>query len=232
MLEGKGISNAQDLPLRFVAQAAKSGIPEGRYEARIYLKGEVQVRSENWHDLFNVLVWLTFPKSKAALNRRHFLALEKMISEGRLNRGSTQDALTLFDEGGLIIASGDSRLTQMLVDFKWKQLFWVNREAAIAGMRFFLFGHAIYEKALRPFAGVTGRAVIFPVNTDFFNQALEYQLQFLDKKLADYLRDPQHFNCTAELAPVPVLGVPGWNDENERESYYENSSYFRAGRTM
>ena len=120
----------------------------------------------------------------------------------------------------------------MLVDFKWKQLFWVNREAAIAGMRFFLFGHAIYEKALRPFAGVTGRAVIFPVNTDFFNQALEYQLQFLDKKLADYLRDPQHFNCTAELAPVPVLGVPGWNDENERESYYENSSYFRAGRTM
>jgi len=230
LLEGKGISNAQDLPLRFVAQAAKSGKLEDKYEARIFLKGEVQARSENWHDLFNVLVWLTFPKSKAALNRRHFLALEKMISEGRLNRGSTQDALTLFDEGGLIIASGDSRLTQMLVDFKWKQLFWVNREAVISGMKFFLIGHAIYEKALRPFAGVTGRAVIFPVAADFFALTLEKQLQLLDEKLAAYLANPQHFNRTADLAPVPVLGVPGWNPENERETYYENEAYFRTGR--
>ncbi|HMJ49506.1 MAG TPA: DUF3025 domain-containing protein [Burkholderiales bacterium] len=224
------MSNAKDLPLRFVAQAAKSGKPEGKYEARIYLKGEVQVRSENWHDLFNVLVWLTFPKSKAALNHRHFIASEKMIGKGRLNRGPAQDALTLFDEGGVIIASSDSRLTRMLVDFKWKQLFWANREAVIAGMRFFLFGHAIYEKALRPFPGVTGRAVIFPVSSDFFSLGIEDQLHMLDERLAQYLGDPQHFNRTAELAPVPVLGVPGWNGENERESYYENETHFRAGR--
>jgi DUF3025 family protein len=232
LLEGKEIANAKGLPLSFVAQSARTGKPEDKYETRIYLKGEVQVRSENWHDLFNVLVWLTFPKSKAALNRRHFLALEQMKNEGRQNRGPTQDALTLFDEGGVIVACSNSRLAQLLVDFKWKELFWVNREAVIAGMKFFLFGHAIYEKALQPFMGVTGRGVIFAVAADFFSPALEQQLQLLDKKLADYLNNPQHLNRTAELAPVPILGVPGWNAENERESYYENEAYFRAGRNV
>lgn len=230
LLAGNGITNAAGLPLRFVSQGARTGKPENKYEARIYLKGEVQVRSESWHDLLNVLVWLTFPKSKAALNRRHFLALEQMTSEGKQNRGPTQDALTLFDEGGVIVACSNSRLAEWLVDFKWKELFWVNRQAVIASMKFFLFGHAIYEKALQPFTGVTGRGVIFPVAVDFFAAALEQQLQSLDKKLADYLCNPQHFNRTVDLAPVPILGVPGWNAENERESYYENEAYFRAGR--
>jgi len=97
-------------------------------------------------------------------------------------------------------------------------------------VKFFLFGHAIYEKALRPFTGVTARAVIFPVSVDFFRLAPESQLETLDEKLAEYVSDPKHFNRTADLAPVPILGVPGWNAENERESYYENESYFRAGR--
>ncbi len=230
VLAGKGIANAAGLPLRFVSQGPKSGKSEDKYEARIYLKGEVQVRSQNWHDLFNVLVWLTFPKAKAALNRRHFLALEEMRSEGRRNRGPTQDALTLFDEGGVIVACSDSRLAQWLVDCKWKGLFWINRDAVIANMKFFLFGHAIYEKALQPFTGVTGRGVIFPIAADFFAAALEWQLQLLDEKLADYLNNPQHFNRTGDLAPIPILGIPGWNTENEREAYYENEAYFRAGR--
>ena len=230
LLQDRGIANANGLPLRFVAQGTRTENPEDKYEARIYLKGEVQVRNESWHDLFNALVWLTFPKSKAALNRRHFLALQKMTGEGRPNRGPVQDTLTLFDEGGVLVATSDPGLAQLLVDFKWKELFWINREAVIASMKFFLFGHAIYEKALQPFTGVTGRAVIFSVDADFFAAALEQRLQMLDEKLARYLSDAQHFNRTAELAPVPILGIPGWNAENERESYYENESYFRAGR--
>ena len=224
------IVNRRNMPIRFVPQGTKTRSFEDKYEPRIYLKGEIPMRAENWHDLLNVLVWLTFPKSKAALNRRHFLAMEQMKNEARQNRGPTQDALTLFDEGGVIVACSDTRLAQWLVDFKWKELFWRNREAVIASMKFFLFGHAIYEKALQPFTGVTGRAVIFPVAADFFAAALESQLQMLDKKLADYLANPQHFNRTADLAPVPVLGVPAWNPENERESYYENERYFRAVR--
>lgn len=230
LLTGKRITNAAGLPLHFVSQGPKSGKPEDKYEARIYLKGEVQVRNENWHDLFNVLVWLTFTKSKAALNHRHYRALLDEQRERVRQRGPVRDALTLFDEGGVIVACSDSRLAQWLVDFKWKDLFWVNRKAVIASMKFFLFGHAIYEKALQPFTGVTGRGVIFPVAADFFTVTLEEQLQVLDEKLAGYLNNPRHFNRTAELAPVPILGIPGWNAENERESYYENDAYFRVGR--
>ena len=29
------------------------------------------MRADNWHDLFNVLVWCTFPRAKAALNACH-----------------------------------------------------------------------------------------------------------------------------------------------------------------
>jgi len=224
------IVNSQDMPIRFVSQGTKPRSFEDKYEPRIYLKGEVPVRAENWHDLLNVLVWLTFPKSKAALNRRHFLAASESEEKGEKNRGPVRDALTLFDEGGVIVACSDLRLAQLLVDFKWKELFWINRNAVTASMKFFLFGHAIYEKALQPFTGVTGRGVIFPVAADFFAAVLEQQLQLLDEKLADYLRNPQHFNRTAELAPIPILGIPGWNAENERESFYENEAYFRAGR--
>ena len=70
-------------PLRFVEQGAKAAAFEDKYEVRIYLKGEVQVRAANWHDLLNALVWLTFPRAKAALNERHYHALEKAAGGGR-----------------------------------------------------------------------------------------------------------------------------------------------------
>jgi hypothetical protein len=224
------IVNSRDMPIRFVSQGTKPRTFEDKYEPRIYLKGEVPVRAENWHDLLNALVWLTFPRSKAALNGRHFMAASISEEKGEKNRGPVRDALTLFDEGGVIVACSDSRLVQLLVDFKWKELFWVNRDTVTTSMKFLLFGHAIYEKALQPFTGVTGRGVIFQVAADFFAAALEQQLQTLDEKLADYLASPQHFNRTAELAPIPILGIPGWNAENEREAYYENEAYFRTGR--
>jgi hypothetical protein len=37
--------------------------------------GEVATRPDNRHDLFNALIWLAFPRSKAAMNRRHHEAL-------------------------------------------------------------------------------------------------------------------------------------------------------------
>jgi hypothetical protein len=45
------------------------------YEMRIWARGEVVTRPDNWHDFFNALVWCTFPLAKAALNARHAEAL-------------------------------------------------------------------------------------------------------------------------------------------------------------
>lgn len=215
----------------FVSQGRKSDIFEEKYEPRIYLKGEVQMRECNWHDLLNALVWLTFPRSKAALNARHYRALLEPRAAGAANRGPVQDAMTLFDEGGVIVAARDRRLLHLLESFAWKDLFWENRARVMADMRFHLFGHALYEKALSPFTGITGRGILLEVDAGFFDAPLAAQIARLDDKVAERLSDAARLRSTRELAPVPILGVPGWCAGNGRESYYDNRGYFRSGRT-
>lgn len=217
-------------PLHFVEQGAKAAAFEDKYEARIYLRGEVQIRAANWHDLLNALVWLTFPRAKAALNERHYLALRKQQAAGAPNRGPEQDVMTLFDEGGVIVVASDDELLAHIREFRWKELFWRNRARVLSGMRFFLFGHALYEKALRPFTGITGRGLLFQSGPDFFPAPLATQLERLDAMLAQRLLDTAALKTTRDLAPVPILGVPGWCADNGRESYYDNVDYFRPGR--
>ena len=225
-----GIANAAGRPVRFVGQELRQKTFEDKYEPRIFLRGEVQLRSCNWHDLFNALVWLTFPAAKAALNQRHYRELERQRASGAQDRGPARDALTLFDEGGVIVAVSDPALAALLTGFEWKQLFWQRRTEVLQRMRFYLFGHALYEKALAPFTGVTGRGVIFEVEDAFFALPLAAQLRALDARLAAYIGEAARFAATRELAPVPILGVPGWCDDNAREQYYDNLDYFRPAR--
>ncbi|MBI4206848.1 MAG: DUF3025 domain-containing protein [Betaproteobacteria bacterium] len=214
----------------FVLQGRRSGVFAEKYEPRIYLRGEVQVRECDWHDLLNALVWLTFPRSKAALNGRHYRALLEQQANRAPNRGPVQDAMTLFDEGGVIVAARDRKLLRLIENFSWKELFWRNRPRVMTGMRFYLFGHALYEKALRPFSGITGRGILFEVEAEFLDAPLGVQISRLDDMVAARLGDAAGLRSTRELAPVPVLGVPGWCAGNARESYYDNVDYFRRGR--
>jgi hypothetical protein len=100
----------------------------------------------------------------------------------------------------------------------------------LARTRFCLFGHALYEKALHPFTGVTGRAVLLKVGLPLLTMPLAAQLGALDKLLAARLSDSGSLATTQELAPLPVLGVPGWCTANQRPDYYDDQDYFRAGR--
>ena len=121
------ITTCSGARLSFVPQGRKTSAFEEQYESRTYLKGEVQVRRDNWHDLLNALVWLTFPRSKAALNGRHYDALLDQKAAGIQNRGPVRDAMTLFDEGGVIVAARDPALLRLIESFAWKDLFWHNR---------------------------------------------------------------------------------------------------------
>jgi hypothetical protein len=90
-------------PIRFVPPIAEDDETTNRYEPRIYEHGEVQTRENSWHDLFNALVWMRFPKAKAAINARH---IEQQKLHGlRATRSAVQDAMTLFDESGVIVAA-------------------------------------------------------------------------------------------------------------------------------
>ena len=228
--DGDPVSTASGLPLRLAPAGGRKRSFEERYEARVHLKGEMVFRDRDWHDLLNLLVWLTFPRAKAALNARHFAALAAQRAAGMSNRGPAQDALTLVDEGGVIVATCDDELCRLLREWRWKELFWGNRERLKAGMRFILFGHALYEKALQPFIGITGRGVLLEVEPGLLARPVGEQIAVLDARLAAHVYDSRNMTATHELAVVPILGVPGWHPDNEREEFYDDTGYFRPGR--
>jgi len=223
----RAITSGGGAAIRFVAAAAphESGL---QYEARIHRDGEVRTRPENHHDLFNALAWLAFPNTKAALNRRHCEALGKQARRG--SRGAARDVLTLFDESGAVVACSRPALGESLRRFEWKTLFWTHRDEIAPAMRFFVFGHAIYEKGLRPYKGVTARALILPVAEDFADSSLAAQVEQIDAIAASRFDSSKVLASTRMLAPLPILGVPGWDPQNESESFYEDASVFRPGR--
>lgn len=219
------------MSLSFVPQEYGKLEFEAQYEPRCYLKGEVPTRADNWHDLLNALVWLVFPKAKAAINGRHYAALTQVaLPEGSSERGATRDAITLLDESGVIVPYADDGLAELLRGFQWKELFWHQREQLEANMGFYIFGHGLYEKALNPYVGMTGQGLLLPVEKAFFTWSLERRLAHLDEQLAAYLSNAENACSTRELSPVPLLGVPGWSVDNEVAAYYDNTDYFRSGR--
>jgi hypothetical protein len=224
-----GISVQQGHALRFVAQEQGRLGFESQYEPRCYLNGEVQTRENNWHDLFNALVWLTFPQAKAAINTRHYQAL-KNAHDGHSQRGKVRDMATLLDESGVIVVSANKELSGLLSAFQWKELFWQRRQQVSEAMGFYLFGHGLYEKALQPYVGMTAQGLLLDVAPEFFSWPLPERLAHVDERVAEYLANPEHCRSTRELQPVPLLGVPGWCADNEQAAYYGNAAYFRPGR--
>jgi Protein of unknown function (DUF3025) len=226
-LTGPSLVSGGGAPIRFVPPAAARGA-SARYEVRIFETGEVQTRPDNWHDLFNALVWLAFPKTKAVLNRHHCEQIG--ARRGEQQRGTARDVLTLFDEGGVVVGSADATLSALLRDFEWKELFWTRRDDVRRRMRFHVFGHAIYEKALEPYKGVTAKALIVDVAPDLLDASTERQLAELDDRAARYFSGARALASTHSLSPLPILGVPGWEPANEREDYYDDTSQFRPRR--
>ena len=198
------------------------------------------MRANNSHDLFNALVWLTFPKSKAILNARHYHALRQEMESGNKVRGAVRDVNTLLDESGVIVVHSNNNsgadLAGLLRDFKWKELFWQRREqvrlqSSRQAMGFYLIGHGLYEKVLEPYVGMTGQGLLLAVEQEFFSWSQSHQLTHMDNLLAEYLTVPAHCRSTRELSPVPLLGVPGWAADNDNAAYYDNTAYFRSGRS-
>lgn len=228
-LEQQRIAVESGCTLRFVEQGVGKLAFEAQYEPRCYLTGEVQTRRDNWHDLLNAWVWLTFPRAKAAINLRHYQALMSDAVQDS-QRGAVRDTNTLMDESGVIVAYADESLAGLLRDFQWKTLFWDRREQVQKSMGFYLFGHGLYEKALNPYVGMTGQGLLLAVVPEFFGWSQQAQLAHLDERLAEYLANPAYCRNTRELSPVPLLGIPGWTMDNQSESYYDNTAYFRPGR--
>lgn len=195
------------------------------YECRIWESGEVETRPDNWHDFFNALVWFRFPKTKIAVSARHVRA---MTPAGEA-RGAVRDALTHFDECGIVVLSARPELLDLLRQFAWKKLFVEQREAVQQDMRFVIFGHATYEQLLVPYRGLTAKAVLYEVSEDWLRLSEEEQLTELDARLAADLASGRYAR-PGDFQPLPLLGIPGLIADNEDPAYYDDVWQFRPGR--
>ncbi|MGL6070443.1 DUF3025 domain-containing protein [Craterilacuibacter sp.] len=196
--------------------------PDAYYEMHIGCTGEVPTRTQNWHDWFNALCWLIWPKTKTALNARHVRAIER----GEVKRGPLRDAATLLDECGVIVASCRPDLLAALDEMDWQRLFIDHRDAWGQEVLPRVLGHAIFEQALTPHPGWCAKALLVQVEADFFNLSPAAQLSILDSRLACALDDDNWLSSPRQMPPLPLLGIPGWDDANLDPAYYQNSRYF------
>lgn len=200
--------------------------PDGlAYECRIRETGEVETRVDNWHDFFNALVWLTFTQTKIALSASHVRA---MTQPGEA-RGTRRDTLTHFDECGIVVLSSKPALLDLLRGFEWKKLFVEHRAEVQSDMRFILFGHATYEQLLKPFRGLTAKAVLYEVSESWLAMPFAEQIAAVDLRLAADLASGR-YQRPRDFQPLPLLGIPGVTPENEDPAYYEDTYQFRSGR--
>ena len=195
------------------------------YECRIWESGEVATRLDNWHDFFNALVWMQFPKTKIAISAAHMRAMQ---APGE-TRNTVRDVLTHFDECGIVVLSSQSELLDLLRQFCWKELFVERRAEVIRCMRFIIFGHATYELALKPFRGLTAKAVLYPVAEDWLSMPMQAQLEAVDGMLATDLVSGR-YTRPRDFQPLPLLGIPGATPDNENPAYYDDTWQFRPGR--
>jgi len=195
-------------PVRFVSPSGS----DPYYEVHLFESGEVHTRPENHHDLFNALCWLAFPRTKARINALH--AAEIPREGGR--RGRVRDLLTIFDEGGALVSCADAQLNSMIREFRWRELYWEQRDRVRSAMRFVVLGHAILEQALEPRPGITCKALFIDPARD------------ADEQAAQWLGQLPAGASPRLLAPLPVFGYPGWLRDSERADFYDDERWFRT----
>jgi hypothetical protein len=220
----RGIFTSRNKPLRFVMPREHTDHERRYYELHIAETGEVETRAENWHDLFNALAWLTYPRAKAAINAQHAAILEERGDAEAKRRGPERDSLTLFDEGGVVVVSTDTALFQLIVDFEWKTLFWHRRADLERHMRFLAFGHALFEQSMAPYLGMVAKTIFIPLEAIPAEGDLP---AVVDRALAAHFADRSRLASPKLMAPMPVLGIPGWHPGTESEAFYDDRDHFR-----
>lgn len=164
------------------------------YEARVIEKNEIATRPEHPHDFFNALIWLRYPHSKGSLHRKAY----QLQREHPGQRVADADALTCFDEGGLIYVSDQadepekvrSLLSSRNDSEKWEfcQQKWRN---------FQIFGHGILEGLWK------GQ----PMNLQLMTLVLAWEESRpdLDSQLAQFIAERPLARPASGTAPLAAL---------------------------
>jgi Protein of unknown function (DUF3025) len=198
-------------PLRFCANVRKQDKREaGRvvlsalYDARITLGAEVPTRERDWHDLLNALCFATFPRSKRALHARQYRVLAARIEPDATRlpgaRTKEQDALTLFDEGGVVLAAEPDAAQALLATTGSERAALFLQLSAARKTRLVPFGHALFEhlvEGLRCPGGCTQVVAVSELWAD--ERGL---LEQVDVALAHMLDDASRFVSPRDCSHV------------------------------
>jgi hypothetical protein len=196
--------------LHFVEQPPKprrgGPVPrESLYDESIYTRGAVPSRPENWHDFFNMLVWVSFPASKRAINARQRAALQAWLPEGARRRPGArtreQDTLAMLDEGGLLLvcdAAIGGELEAALGDATPLDG-WLARGSVVP----MLLGHAIYEHVVSASSIVRALTVVLP-SYAWPPANVEHARSLADAELARALEDAERFRDPRGFASLGV----------------------------
>lgn len=206
----RGIVSGYGAPIEFVGADAAGPQP---YELFIARTGHVPTR-DNLHDRFNALIWLTYPRAKAALNARQATEIERHgIGPAR---GAVRDAATLIDESAVLIQCEDEHVAAALFEHDWQRLLIDWRSRWGRDVVALPFGHALLEKLAGPFKAITACVVPLRGEAD------------PDKAAASFIARP---DLAPPLLPhLPVLGIPGWCAENADPRFYDDPRVFRPRR--
>jgi hypothetical protein len=198
-------------PLRFAANVRKQDKHNGGrvvlhalYDARITLAGEVPTRERDWHDLLNMLCFATYPRSKRALHARQYACLAARVdgSAKRLPNARTpeQDALTLFDEGGVVLAATPAAAAQLSAAARDEREGVCQELVAAHALRVVPFGHALFEhlvEGLRVPGGCTQTVIV--------SEPLHDDTRFmpaLDRALCACIGDAGRFQSPRDCAQI------------------------------
>ena len=217
-----GLCSRSEHPIRFVPANQLPGV---EYEKHIFRTGEVSTRENSWHDLFNALVWSRFPSLKVAMNAVHFRELGSG-REGR--RGKQRDALTLFDESGVIVVSSVEENLDALAGRDWNFVFRKNASAWHDEIKVFVPGHALLEKFPRPYKSLTAHALLMWLDDSLLEHPRATLLRMLDEMLAERLLAGSILDSPASLSPLPLMGIPGWwTPQEQNDDFYADRQVFR-----
>jgi hypothetical protein len=231
-LHGPHWPSMDDLNVRWPLDASERFITQTRelledglhYEQRIAQLGLIATREENWHDLFNAMIWLRYPSLKRALNRQQ---VADVVRLGPRERSRPQCAQTHFDEAGVVVILRDPALLALWDAHDWHGLFWRRRDAWRDGsISVEVFGHALLEHALTPGKLLVGKALAVQAGDGATAaQAIAHCAAAI--ATGRLLRDPQ------ELRPLPLSGIPGWHADNGDEAFHLTTACYqplRSGR--
>lgn len=205
--QGPGVA-----PLRFVPNVRKQDrlvdgalALERLYDGSIATRCEVPTRERDWHDFFNALCFATFPRAKHALHARQFRILQGRVPAGATRlppaRTPEQDALTLFDEGGALIAAGRQACVQLQAPMSLEQ-----REQLLAQLvergdaRVVPFGHALFEHLVEGLRCPGGFSHV--VEVEHVAAADADLIAELDRSVARSLQDRARFLSPKEGAQL------------------------------